>query len=475
MNKIAKIIYTAIFVFICCVPLISMPFFYSSENDETIGKEERQEMPDIISDDGINQNFGNDFNLWFTQSLAFRPEIITAKNKFDSGILMKKSNNVIVGKEGWLFTEESVNDYCGITVSKREIHNIARTIFLMQAYCNENGVNFIFAAAPNKNTIYPEYMPLGYIKGKTSNLDLLEKEIQNMGINYADLKNMLIGHKENGEMLFLKNDTHWNYLAALYSYNEIMRGLEKEHKTYSGENFEIRNDWLGDLSKMLYPSFPVSCEQYYFDINYGSYRFVKPRNSMSNDLLMETLMGDSEKIDTVIQTRNSNEKGSVYISRDSFFRSMLPFIVDNYKSTYITRYRDFDLRNINLSGYTDVIYEMVERKLDSITDSTPNIYANKIEKINGIAVRNDKKNIIKTEITENGIKIYGILDKENIKDDSNIYVVLSNDNEETFYEAFPITEKSKLGLYEKSDYGFSALIDISADNLEKNTISVIIG
>ena len=465
MKRSIKIIYVIVFTAVCCMPLLLMPFFSS---DEPVGNEQPAKAPELISDSDLNKNFSDEFNLWFTQSMPFRAEMITAKNKVDSGILGQNANNVIVGRDGWLYTEESAADYIGDTLSSREIHNIAGTVRIMQKYAEQNGCRFVFTVAPDKNTIYPEYMPSGYTGGNITNLQLLEQELAGLNVNYVDLRSMLLRHKENGEELYLRTDTHWNNLAALYSYNEIENALDKEHKTYSGASFEIRNDWVGDLSKMLYPSDPVMCSQYYFDIEYQDYRFVKPKKaSMTNDEIMKELMSDKETMDTIIQTRNSKGSGSVYVSRDSFFRSMLPFFTDNYKTTYITRYRDMDLLNIDAAGYDDIIYEMVERKLDTITDTRPGVYAPSVESVSGTELLPDDRNIIKTEKTDNGWLVYGILDKDKVKDDDNIYIALSDGKSKTFYEAFPITECERLSC-EKSEYGFSALIrddDAGADHI----------
>ncbi len=472
MKKSIKIIYIILFFTVCCTPLVLMSFLPVSE---AVGNEPPAEKPELLNDGKINENFSDQFDRWFTQIIPFRPEIITAQNKIESGILMKNNNKVIAGKNGYLFSEETVNDYIGVTVSDREIHNIAETIRLMQEYSNAHNADFVFTVAPNKNTVYPENMPIGYINGKDSNLSKLKKQMEKMNINYVDLEKTLKEQKKNGAELYLKNDTHWNNLAALYSYNAIMQGLDNHHKSYSGISYSTKNDWSGDLSKMLYPSSPNTCMQYYFDMSYDKYKFLKPRAAaMDNNALMENLMGDSEKIDTVIQTRNSDGNGSLYMSRDSFGRSMLPFLIDNYNSTYITRYRSFDLTNIDTAGYNDVVYEIVERNLDTITDITPIIYAPSVDNVIGKEINSDDKNIIKTEKSENSLKVYGVIDSENVSDESNIYIVLSDSNGKAFYEAFPITETSLLELEEKSEYGFTALIETGNRDISNYSVSVVI-
>lgn len=469
MKKTAKIIYIALFLLICCVPLVMVILFPS---DKLIGNEKKASQPELFDDSGINKNFSNEFDKWFTQSIPFRAELINVRNTVLSGVLGKSANNVIVGKDGWLFTEECTDDYLGHTVSSREIHNIASTLRIIQNYCRQNGAEFVFAAAPDKCTIYPEYMSLGYIKGETTNLDLLEKELEKQGVNYADLRSMLLQRKNDGEELYLKTDTHWNNLAALYAFNEIESALSHKHNSYGGASFEVRNDWSGDVAKMLYPSAAPFCRQYYFDIGFGEYKFLKPRVSgMTNDEIMQDLMSDSESMDTEIMTRNTSAEGSVYIFRDSFCRSMLPFFVDNYKSAYITRSPELDLRNMDTRGYTSVVYEIVERKLSSVTDQRPNIYAPEYEAVSGKTVPKDKGGTPYTEKTSDAFLVYGIIDSDQINADDNIFIAVEKDGKTRYYEAFPVTECGKLSS-DRSDYGYSALINYP--DLDNAEISVIV-
>lgn len=260
-------------------------------------------------------------------------------------------------------------------------------------------------------------------------------------------------------MLYLKTDTHWNNCAAFYAYDLISSSLGCEKEPLSAD-YVIRNDWQGDLAKMLYPCAVPECEQYYFEHDYDNVRFIKPRSpSMGKEEIMDILMGDSETMDTVIQTRNSGKNGSVYISRDSFFRSMLPFAVESFGSTYITRYRSFDLRNIADEGYTDVVYEIVQRKLDTITDTMPMICAAESSEENTTELPPSDVVISESEKNSSGWYVCGVIKNlKAIKDDSNICLTVTTPGGKKQYEAFPITDTEKTGEAEKSAYGFCALL-----------------
>lgn len=419
MKKTIRIIYIAIFMVLCCIPLALMPFIPSGG---TVGKEDKAEMPSLVTEGKINDDFGDEFDKYFTQQMPFRKEVITAQNTLAGGILGKSANGVISGKDGWLYSEETTNDYIGVVPSERAVHNIAETIRIMQDYTTQHGANFVFAAAPNKNTVYPEYMPSGFIRAEENTLTKVEKFLAEDKVNYVSLKEELTTQKENGSQLYLKGDTHWNTLGALYGYNAIMNALGNQHETFSGASYSTKNDWYGDISKMLYPSSPKSCMQYYFDIDYSGIRFLQPRSQLSNDELMTELMSDKEEQDTVIRTMNLKGKGSLYISRDSFGRAMLPFLTVNYRSTYITRYRSFNLTDIDTKHYNDVIYEMVERNLPTITNTSPMIYAPEVAPVDGTVLKADRNNIIRTKSDGGNLRVYGLLDESQVSDTARIYL-----------------------------------------------------
>ena len=468
MNKAIKIIYIALFVAACCTPAALFPFFAS---EQSIGKEDRAELPSLFDENGLNKSFSDQFNLWFSQHIPFRPEVISVKNLVDSGLLGRATNDVIVGRDGQLFYTGETDDYTGVVMSERKLHNTARTVYLMQKYCKENGASFRFMCVPNKSTVYSEYMPAGFTRGQSSNLEQLQKAFDEMKIDHVDVNAMLSEHKKDAPELYLRDDTHWTNYGARLAYSQLRSSLGYEEQTdLSG--FEERSDWAGDLAKMLYPSFDKTCTQYYYPLPRNKTRFLKPRKTGMNDsAILENLMGDSESMDTIIQASNPGGKGKVYISRDSFFRALLPYAIDSYSYSYITRFRSFDLRNIKEAAYTDVIYETAERNLVKITDEVPLIYAAETEKPSDIREADVKE--LKIEESDGEFVVYGLLDEKSTKTDDNIYIAVSAPNGTQYYEALPVSENDLLGSDEGSEYGFSARF--KGETFDRTKVSVFVG
>ena len=464
MKKKLSIIYVVVFFALCICPLVMILF---SPQSERIGNEQSADMPKFITGEGINRTFSTEFDECFSKINPLRKILINAENSLKIDVFNSNSNGVIAGNNGYLFSEETTDDYIGVTMSDRAIYRAAKTIELTQKYAESNGSNFVFTVVPNKNSVYPELMPSRFIKGDKNNLDNLAVQLKKLGVNYMDLKSYFL---DIDTELYLKEDTHWNNLGALYGFNSIMDKLGKDHKTYNGVSYKIKKDFKGDLADMAFPDSVRTCEQYYFDIYPDDYIFLQPGRSSDKEELLKTLMGNEEKIDGIIRTSNSKAEGSLYILRDSFGRALLPFLIDNYVSTYITRYQPI---NLTQSSYDDIVWEVVERNISDILNTAPAVYA---QSANVIAdkIQTSRRNQVK--ISDNGttVSIYGELDKRYFDTESNIYAFLTGDNDYYCFEAFPVFESEKIGVDRDSDYGFSLTINKDSINQGNYGIGFII-
>jgi len=481
LRKIAKLSYITFFFLICCFPLA----FWSTHKTETpVGNAPLASMPAFINDNGkFNLNFTSEFSVYFSDHLPFRSVLVSADAWLKSNLFSANTGNVISGKDGFLFSNETINDYIGITASNRKINNIAVTLMLLNNNAVENGNRFLFFAAPNKNSIYSMYMPNRYKRCQTSNIIMLYEKLEDYSVNYVDIKKQFdeIINNQNDNLLYHKRDSHWNNLGALYGFYEIAGKLNKTHKTYTNISYEYKKSWQGDLDQMLFPSFNLMDYQYKFDLNLSDFTILKPRTGRSDLETLSVLMGDEEKIDTLIQTRNNSASDSLYMLRDSFGRAMLPYLLDNYNKTAITRYAPMDLLSLTPSEPTDIIYEIAERHLINIVDTAPLMYAPLSKESFSYSVSPSDKNGIYFENTGAFLRIYGFLDENYFEDSSRIFLTLTNKKQTLFFEAFPIFEEKKLSSNDQyfneispaasggisnqeniasSDYGFSLMLDI---------------
>lgn len=159
---------------------------------------------------------------------------------------------MIVGKDGWLFFEETLDDYMKRNcLNKRQIHNCARVLKLIEQGVEVCDADFVFVAAPNKNTLYGEYMPDRYVPlNGQGNLNALITSMKEQGVHYVDLREVL---SEQKEQVYHKLDTHWNNLGASIACENILDALGKKQTSYEKEAYTRKKSFAGDLQGMLFP------------------------------------------------------------------------------------------------------------------------------------------------------------------------------------------------------------------------------
>ena len=353
------IVFIVICVSVLAVPLVFMMFRPTVESTDN---RKMASFPNVTTAEGaVNTGFFSGFENWFNDHFAFRNELIYADARIQNDIF-KVSNveNVISGKEGWLFYTSTLKDYLGNDrLSDREIYNIAHNLSLAYDYIKDRNSNFVLTIPANKNTLYGEYMPYyySYVVDSTHNTDALKPLLEEKGIPYADLINSF---KNEAEILYMKTDSHWNNKGAVLAYNTIMDTLGVSHDDYSGAESKERSEETGDLSRMMYTFYGKKEGNYIFNIepNYeyqGNFKSVE---------------------DGRIETKGQGENGKLLMFRDSFGNTLVPLIANCFSEGFFTRENLYSLEKYIEEKKPDtVIFEKVERNLEEFITMPPIISA----------------------------------------------------------------------------------------------------
>ena len=141
----------------------------------------------------------------------------------------------IVGKDGFLFLG---NKYAAILDKAQglypykieDIDQWTDKLKAIQTWYEEKGIQFIFAIAPNKSSIYPEKLPdsIIYKQGGTITDDILTYAMKK-NIKVLDLRGVL-QKKKGKDWLYFKTDTHWNNKGASIGYEATIHFLNNKYK-----------------------------------------------------------------------------------------------------------------------------------------------------------------------------------------------------------------------------------------------------
>ena len=438
MKKSFKIVYTGLFFLLLCLPMALMPFL---KNDARIEKRALAKLPRYWQEGRLNLDFSDEFESWLNDRLPLRSQLLTGANAVKGELLHADTSNVIVGREGWLFYNVEREDFMDTApMTDSQIRAAAVTLSLLEENVTARGGSFTFVPAPNKSSVYGEYMPASFRPAQENNLTRLSAALREEGVTFTDLRGILRSAK--AETVYHRRDSHWNYRGALIGWNAILDSLGRPHETHLDAAFTVEKTWRGDLDKLLYPAGGVMDEQIVYEIRHCSFRFTYPMGIRDTAAQLENFMSDKEDRDNLIKTKNNElrDGSSLLMVRDSFGRALLPYMIDSYEEAVFQR---TDRPNLaSMADGTDVVYEIAERNLRRVIETAPFLYAPERENVSAEGCRDGGAIEGRCDVQGYGLQLYGALPDCS---GGRVWLVLTQDGQSRTFEAFPIYERELLG------------------------------
>lgn len=428
MNKKYKIIYIANILLICCIPVLTMPFYRT----ELINFEKRDlsAFPEFVNEGEINSEFFNEFDAYLLDNFNFRNELVEINTILHEKIFnVSSEEQVILGSDDWLYFEKTSMDYSKLnTLTDVEILQIKQCIEMMKEYAELNGSEFRFTIAPNKNSIYPDNMPYNYLQKETSsNLELLENILDNS--SYVSLFNVL---KNTDEITYLKRDSHWNNYGAYLGFAAIMNSFGVDIG-FTIEKEEIRNEFIADLEGMLYPNGGELDEQIYYTFN-KDFDFTSRFKTM-DDLSITTVCNEAHN--------------SIMVYRDSFGNALLDYFARQFAEVEFSRVIPYRIdKGVE---YDYLVLEIVERNIETLLEQAPVMEMIPRENLKD-SIELIDANIFVEELADY-YHVYGYAN-ENLAGTYQVYMEYGN----IHLEMFPILENSIEGVERKDTISYSGYI-----------------
>lgn len=251
------------------------------------------------------------------------------------------SNQVFLGKEDWLFYKtttdgDPIADYKGEEQYSEE--EMQRTVWNMrhfQQILKKKGIEFAIFIAPNKEEVYSKYLPDTIQKVNEKNrTDLLVEYLREMTDIPVIYPKKELCEAAQTEMLYYKNDTHWNQKGAFIGTQVLLEQVYGKKKR--------------DLSDQEFKKIQLERK----DPNY---------NDLSRMVGMDGKFYDEESYEIIPEKKDKKIEESVFLIGDSFGVSFLPCLQAEFEEvTYCHR----DSQNMGLLEQKKpdlVILEYVER------------------------------------------------------------------------------------------------------------------
>ena len=306
--------------------------------------------------------FPKQFEAYYNDHFGFRASLIRGFNYLKVFWLHSSpTDSVLIGKDGWLFYWDRYerDSYRRLNPFSPKAELLWKgQLRVMKDWLDSRGSKLLVIIAPNKGTIYPEYMPSNiYRVAGPSNQDRLLAMAADAGVAVIDIRPELQQAKKD-KKLFFQADHHWNDAAAYIAYRKLMKALIPHFpkiKPILEGDLSIRQKpdtaWK-DLAVMLgLPQyFPEGEERYDFQIPRKHHPpFFENLHSLANDITLNTGRKDLPK---------------AVLFRDSFGLALIPFLAQHFNTLAITEKPGVFIELLERERPAVVIIQVLERFLE---------------------------------------------------------------------------------------------------------------
>lgn len=360
-KKIGQKMILAIFICFICLPWpiwLIIGGYVGEKNNEN---REMAEKPKLsLSNYG---EFTDKYEEYFNDKMPFRSVLISLDKKMSYFVFNETtSDSVILGKDGWLFLADTLADYQQYNLyTDEELEKIKNNVLNTKVYFDERGIEFVIFVGPNKSSVYGDYMPDRYKKNEGESrmeqvISYLRKNTD-VAIFYPKDELLDIRKKYPSLNLYLKLDTHWNYMGGYFGTQSLLKYLGVDTADFSQISYEEVNEpdffWNGyDMANMLGLADVLNTDCNYNLTGYSG-NTVTYNGNVRQDV--DTFNGVS------ISTSDSRDNRRVFFSRDSFGEAMTPYLSSAFSYVY-SPHRNCMTKTMIEEQHPDIfIYEFVER------------------------------------------------------------------------------------------------------------------
>lgn len=194
----------------------------------------------------LNEKTLEGLTNYFNDNFGFRGSLIFLNNYIDLSVFKISPNSqVIIGKNGWMYYQPSYESNKA-AVDMEMVKKVVEKIKNFEDKLNWDDKKFVFVLAPDKESIYPEFLR-EKLAGE-NNYEVIMDELEWQNVNTFDGLELLKQAKVSGGMVYSKNDTHWTRYGLFLTINEMLKSFGREGMNYSGMEDVQR---VGDLSLLV--------------------------------------------------------------------------------------------------------------------------------------------------------------------------------------------------------------------------------
>lgn len=308
-------------------------------------------------------------NKYADDHFGFRYSFVRMNKQIYKHVLRDTdSRNEIVGAEGWRYLKESnsVLDYAEnrYPFQPEELEQLTSHIVNVSQQLQKRDIGFLFVIAPNKHSVYPEYLPSYVIRPESTRADELIAALAEQGVASLDMREALIAQKSRGQ-LFEKTGSHWTDLGATIGFETIMKRVQ--------ELFPDRRTSLPDIRFELTPEGPFEFGEQPEMLPQAFYELREQVSQSTRQFYEAPAEGlTRSEVIRLPNRRQGTGEQALLVFRDSFFTRLEPLFLTQFASIDSYWQTAFDFEVVKEREPDIVVWEFVERHLMRPDGFSPN-------------------------------------------------------------------------------------------------------
>jgi alginate O-acetyltransferase complex protein AlgJ len=331
------------------------------------GRQPVVSFPRLLEDGGL-VSFPARLDKFYSENFGFRGTLIRFSNIAKVRWLgISTAASVIIGQGAWLFHTHAPISHDVPPFTHGELLQWQRVLEQRQHWLARRGCRYLVFIPPDKQTIYPEYLPpVPHPHHPQSRLDqLLEHMRAHSTVPIIDVRADLLQAKER-ERLYHITDSHWNDRGAFVGYHRVAQALAEWFPVIHPlprEAFEEDTHLAGggDLAEMIGLAHRTREER--LDL-----RPRIPRRAIRHDEGMAMPAGIRFALGKPYLTECDDPRlPRAVVFHDSFGLPMQPFLSEHFSRSVWYWIDDFLQEVVEQERPDVVIHQLLERKLVTVT------------------------------------------------------------------------------------------------------------
>jgi len=375
VRNISSIILLVFLLVVCVLPGLVL---LKSGANTVSNKENRRlaALPALPRDQKSLLAWPTGFEDFVTDHFGFRSKLVSGYNYLHVRLGVSPLKRVMVGEDGWLFLEQtrlSDANRGALPINDADLARLTSSFAHRQRYLARMQKKLVVFPAPDKNTLYPEFLPDSVKRVGPSRFMQFRSASQQADFPTVDTLSALQTAKHHGENTYFKTGSHWNCRGAWFAYLALMdtiraAGYQGGRVLDESEVEFLKPDKFpgGDITRNLLNLGGQIPEPFAYTCRIrkpSKFKVIRPSDGTSFTYPYAAPPGQEHRL---YRHRQATDGSRVLIYRDSYANAMVPFLIESFDVVIYASpgvKMGFDPADIDRYNPDLLIYEFVERTL----------------------------------------------------------------------------------------------------------------